>query len=748
MTDAAPGAPTPAVSESSPSPAASTSTSTSTPATGDVEMETVNMCTIYGLAGWDGAPKIEKRLRDHSIPFKDVFKRKGPKEDTGTIYFDSTEQMNEAMTKMSGIREAPPAKSEEMIAAAAAAGTEIQEKLTKTVFKVRAPKTFTRPKRRAPPVIDRNEKREFRAAKRVKIELKEGDVGYEEMRSASEGEGEDDGATRDGPSNSPVTFEVERTINDVVAPLWRKPYPEQLVIKRDGVRELMQTTTRNWQREYGKTLTFPHQSHEPNPKFAKTTALFCKLEDIVPSPVIDAYRNKCEFSIGIDSKGEVAIGHLMGKYTAGEVTVESIQDCPHVPAIAKSLSKKLSDFITSYSPQQPSASVTEAAHPYKPYDKRDHSGFWRLFIVRNSFETKQAMCLIQVSGKGKTEEELNAFRSALKQYWREQVVDNAEWKSANDSYDLRAVQLQFYDGLSNAAPEGTPIELLLGEEACIKEKLMGLEFRVSQEAFFQINVPQTNRLYSIAADFASLPPVDAPQEEKSHHTLFDVCCGTGTIGLSLANRVGKVVGLEMCASAVEDAKYNAQANGITNAFYYVGKAEDTISVALTQHVGPQQNLSAAQMAAQADHIVTAIVDPPRSGLHPDVVRLLRKCPRIDRIVYVSCNPRSLMDNLQRFLQPASKRWTGQPFTAVKAVPVDMFPHSDHCEMVVLLERTKAPTTNTNGKASEKTNQANESTTEATTTAATSTEASTTSESTAPTSAPAGEAPADASASSQ
>ena len=684
-------------------PADAAAAPATTNSNGDTEMEIVYSCTIYGLAGWDSGVKIEKKLRDYSIPFKHVTKRKGVMEDKGTIYFHSEQEMKESMEKMQEMKEpvnqgnaaaaaaAVPATASSPEPSDASAGASSSGQF-RMIFKIRAPVISSR-KRRAPIPADRAPKpKEFRPAKRQKVELKEGDVGYAEAaeeaaRSASEGEQSDNEGAEPPARAAPTasagsgrispTHMVERTINDVVAPLWRKPYAEQLVIKRNEVKELMQSTTRAWVREYGRALNLPYASEEPNAGNGKRTAqLFCTLAPIVPSPVTDAYRNKCEFTIGVNGKGEEEIGHLMGKYTEGTVTVESIQDCPHVPTIAKSLSMTLLEFVRAHRSE------------YKPYDKRDHSGFWRLVIVRNSTETKQAMMLIQVAEKSRTPEQMEEFRKKLKEHFDAAIVNNPEWSEKNEGYTLKAIQLQCYDGLSNAAPEGTPMSLLYGKEGSITERLMGLEFRVSQGAFFQINVPQTSKLYSLAAEFAQLPPADAPSSAKSHVTLFDVCCGTGTIGLSLANRVGKVIGLEMSSAAVEDAKENAKRNGIENAFYYVGKAEDTIKDALADHVPPivQQKKGAAPVVEE--HVVTAIVDPPRSGLHADVIRLLRRCPRIDRIVYVSCNPKTLMENIQRFIQPASKKWTGPPFTVVKAVPVDMFPHTDHCEMVVLLEREK------------------------------------------------------------
>jgi len=125
-------------------------------------------------------------------------------------------------------------------------------------------------------------------------------------------------------------------------------------------------------------------------------------------------------------------------------------------------------------------------------------------------------------------------------------------------------------------------------------------------------------------------------------------------------------------SAVEDAELNSKMNGISNVRYLVGKAEVTIKRALD---GIDQS-----------HQVTAVVDPPRVGLHNDVLRMLRNCRRIKRIVYVSCNPRTLLNNVKRLIQPANKRFKGEPFKIDVARPVDMFPHTFHVELVMMLTR--------------------------------------------------------------
>jgi len=628
---------------------------------------------LYGLSGWDSAAKIERRLLSAGIEFEGVAKKKGNRMETALIFFKDKEQMDAMYAKMKDMREQRSESKDGDSSATSSNGSGSGQ--GRLLFKVREPrvsqsrKRFERPDREKGEEVKRSTDFKERPNKRARVELKEGDLGYAQAAAAVAAEG-DEAAAVSSPSPSasaspPLTMEA--TLNDIVAPLWRKPYPDQLRIKRDAVLELMKEATSKWRKEHGKELVLPHEWKDEGDS---KRALFCPLQPILPSPVQDGYRNKSEFSIGLNTVGEPTIGFLMGRFVDGDVRVESIDDCPHVPNIAKSLVTSLTAFIRAH------------VNELKPYDKVAHSGFWRLLNVRNSEETKEVMALVQVSDKGRTEEEMSAFRQQLVQHFKQHVLDNPDWSEMNGGYSLRALQLQLYSGVSNAAPEDTPMEFLAGSEPYIHERLMGLTFRVSQQAFFQINVPQTSRLYQLAADCAKLPSADAHAQVKENQLLLDVCCGTGTIGLALASRVGKVVGLEMNASAVEDAKYNATANGINNAVYYVGKAEDTLSQALNTHVNNLPH------AVQSQLEVTAIVDPPRVGLHADVLRLLRRCRSIHRLVYVSCNPRSLMDNLHRLIQPASKRYPGIPFKPIIAHPVDMFPHTDHCEMVVLLERDK------------------------------------------------------------
>nr|XP_044988383.1 tRNA (uracil-5-)-methyltransferase homolog A isoform X3 [Jaculus jaculus] len=209
--------------------------------------------------------------------------------------------------------------------------------------------------------------------------------------------------------------------------------------------------------------------------------------------------------------------------------------------------------------------------------------------------------------------------------------------------------------------EGLPLEHVAGDR-CIQEDLLGLTFRISPHAFFQVNTPAAEVLYTVIQDWAYL---------DGDSTVLDVCCGTGTIGLALARKVKKVVGIELCQEAVEDAQVNALTNELSNVEFHCGRAEDLVPT-LVSRLASQQ--------------LVAILDPPRAGLHSKVILAIRRAENIKRLLYVSCNPRAAMGNFVDLCRAPSNRVKGTPFQPVKAVAVDLFPQTPHCEMLILFER--------------------------------------------------------------
>lgn len=186
----------------------------------------------------------------------------------------------------------------------------------------------------------------------------------------------------------------------------------------------------------------------------------------------------------------------------------------------------------------------------------------------------------------------------------------------------------------------------------IYEEMEGLKFKIGPKSFYQTNSEQAYELYSVVRRFANL---------KGDELVYDLYTGTGTIANFLAKKCAKVIGIEYVSEAIEDAKTNAQLNGLTNTLFFAGDMKDVLNTDfIAEHGTPD----------------VVITDPPRAGMHDDVIKtLLFIMPR--RIVYVSCNPATQARDISQL---------DEQYKVVAIQPVDMFPHTHHVENVLLLEK--------------------------------------------------------------
>ena len=186
----------------------------------------------------------------------------------------------------------------------------------------------------------------------------------------------------------------------------------------------------------------------------------------------------------------------------------------------------------------------------------------------------------------------------------------------------------------------------------IFELMEDLKFKVGPKSFYQTNTEQAYHLYSVAREFAGL---------TGNELVYDLYTGTGTIANFVAKKAKKVIGIEYVPEAIEDAKVNSEVNGIENTLFFAGDMKDILTDEFIAEYG------------RPDVIIT---DPPRAGMHPDVVKtILNAAP--DRIVYVSCNPATQARDLQAM---------DAEYKVAEVQPVDMFPHTPHVENVVLLTK--------------------------------------------------------------
>ncbi|XP_046277002.1 tRNA (uracil-5-)-methyltransferase homolog A isoform X3 [Marmota monax] len=425
-------------------------------------------------------------------------------------------------------------------------------------------------------------------------------------------------------------------VADVVTPLWTVPYAEQLERKRLECEQVLQRLAK----EIGNTnrtllpwlLTQRHKHNKA----------CCPLEGVRPSPQQTEYRNKCEFLVGVGVDGEDnTVGCRLGKYKGGTCAVAAPFDTVHIPEATKRVVKSFQEFIRST--------------PYSAYDPETYAGHWKQLTVRTS-RRGQAMAIAYFHPQKLSHEELAGLKASLVQHFME-----------GPGRTSGVTCLYFVEEGQRKTPsqEGLLLEHVAGDR-CIQEDLLGLTFQISPHAFFQVNTPAAEVLYTVIQDWAQL---------DKESTVLDVCCGTGTIGLALAWKVKRVIGIELCQEAVEDARVNAHANELNNVEFHCGRAEDLVPTLV------------CRLASQQ---LVAILDPPRAGLHSKVILAIRRAENLKRLLYVSCNPRAAMGNFVDLCRAPSNRVKGIPFRPVKAVAVDLFPQTPHCEMLILFERVEHP----------------------------------------------------------
>jgi 23S rRNA (uracil1939-C5)-methyltransferase len=331
-----------------------------------------------------------------------------------------------------------------------------------------------------------------------------------------------------------------------------------------------------------------------------------QLEPIVPAVETWRYRNKVEYSFGTGDDGELVCGfHAPGRWNQ----IVPMTDCKLVSERSNAVREQVLAFCRGFT----------------AWDRRDQRGFLRNLVVREARRTGQLQVRL-VTSPGKLD--VDAFIAAVdcEGLWWTQTENMGESTLGGET------------ALLSGAPQ-------------LVERLGGLDFLVSPEAFFQTNTEMAERLYGVAIEYAAL---------RGHENVFDLYCGIGTIGLSLATRARRVIGVEIVEAAVADAIENARINEIQNASFYAGD----IRLAMRELV---------EREGRPDLVV---VDPPRAGLSQKVVRRIVEAGA-SRVVYVSCNPTTLAPNAAQLVAAG--------YSLVRVRPVDMFPHTPHIECVALFE---------------------------------------------------------------
>lgn len=350
------------------------------------------------------------------------------------------------------------------------------------------------------------------------------------------------------------------------------------------------------------------------------------ISPILPSDKTKYYRNKLEFTFSnkrwiynnedpdsLTDEERLGLGFHVGKF------FDKVLDIKHC-SLQPEPSNEIRLFIREYA----------VTHNLEFYNIRENTGFLRNIIVRNN-QVGDVMITVcfAYDDQDKIVPMLDAIAAEFPQIKSLHYVIN---EKLNDSIsDLDCI-------------------LYKGEDA-IWETMGKLKFKIGPKSFYQTNSEQAYKLYSVAKEFAAL---------TGNEVVYDLYTGTGTIAQFISDKASKVIGIEYVKEAIEDARINAEANGITNCTFFDGDMKDILTADFIKEHGKPEVM---------------IIDPPRAGMHPDVVKVIMEAAP-ERIVYVSCNPASQARDLAMM----------SPMYEITAVqPVDMFPHTMHVENVCALK---------------------------------------------------------------
>lgn len=338
-------------------------------------------------------------------------------------------------------------------------------------------------------------------------------------------------------------------------------------------------------------------------------------EEFIASARPDRYRNKAQLPFG-EHQGQAVFGF----YAERSHRIVPFTDCRLQPEVFNAIAQATANFLNDT--------------PNDIYDETTGKGRFRHLYVRRGFATGEIMVCAVVNANGLVREEEFVRR-------------------------IRAVSPEIKSIVINVNREKTNV--ILGKKCrtawgsdTVRDVLCGVTFEISPLSFYQVNREQAERLYTRGRKYAAL---------DGRQVLFDIYCGTGTIGLSMAAGAKALYGIEIVPDAVENAKRNAAANGIGNAEFLCADAAEGTRQLKERGISPD----------------VVVIDPPRKGCSADVVALIDEL-NPSRVVYISCDPATLARDAARF---AERGWRLEKFTAV-----DLFPRTANVECVALLVKEK------------------------------------------------------------
>uniref|UniRef100_A0A0N4ZT35 tRNA (uracil(54)-C(5))-methyltransferase n=1 Tax=Parastrongyloides trichosuri TaxID=131310 RepID=A0A0N4ZT35_PARTI len=443
-------------------------------------------------------------------------------------------------------------------------------------------------------------------------------------------------------------FDPNVDVRDIVTPLHNLSYEEQLEKKNEASKGVLKTLISNLNK-------------------LEVDGTNIKLENILPSPKSEEYRNKNEFNIGYDKDSNPCIGYTGGRYMDGKRIQLPIYTCTHLTSNTKAIVKILEDYVKN--------------SDMPIFNEMTNEGFWKMITVRD-FIQDTMITVTTYPQPPEMDEKINKIKQDIADLFFKNIKDfknqnshvsSIYWQVHKDSFDPK-----IYTHVA-----GTPY---------VYETILNTRFRLGPASFFQTNSYGANVLFKTIADFAGATKVvDLPDDRN--FLFLDICCGAGAISLAIYNqiikkypKIGKsqkmaLVGVEIVPEAINDAIKNAHENAIDEKICkFVAGSAETIFKCMSKYM-PEGFI----LSNESTDIV-GVLDPPRAGINDSVIISIRKLVSMKRLVYVSCDPKAASKNLVDLCRDTSNKFEGLPFEIKTIQPVDMFPQTNHFEWVILLER--------------------------------------------------------------
>ncbi|VDK62516.1 unnamed protein product [Onchocerca ochengi] len=500
--------------------------------------------------------------------------------------------------------------------------------------------------------------------------------------------------------------QIKCTARERVTPLADKSYSEQLEIKMNDVKRIA--------KNFIKEMTDAHVNGANKidiESLIESVSSLAGFLRIRPSPRITEYRNKCEFTVGRNIDGHICVGFVGGRFVANQHFVVPVDTCENISTHMKRIVGAFENLV-----------VESGESPFNEFKRK---GVWKMLSIREF--GSDIMMIVTIFPMEDKEREKALIKTVEERF--------LQLSNLSDKNSLFRITSLYWQRLANASDPVTYeyiavfsiLLMCLTGTPYIYETILDARFRVSPSSFFQTNSAGAAVLYKTIAEKCGLYKVDngvaqeaidvvkvtvvsekeleesteedsnEPKvkimklekvvgitEQQQSTLILDICCGTGTIGISLMKLAKNItrkylVGIEIIPEAIEDAKTNANDNNLPpDSYKFVSGKAENIFFRLDRLLPSWIDLKTVN--------IIGIIDPPRAGIHEKVIIGCRALAQLKKIVFVSCNPSLAMKNMVDLCRPSSRKFEGEPFKLTSITPVDMFPQTSHCEWVVQLDR--------------------------------------------------------------